>query len=115
MLKRFFIGSVLALGFAAAITAKASAAAPKLDLEITNETGHTVVAFFFKDGVAHYNEKGGTQFGVIEDGHSAVAHAPNCNFSIMLIDHEDIWHAEFHDCDSTHYVFHKDTGHDKKK
>jgi hypothetical protein len=43
-----------------------------------------------------------------------VAHVPHCTFSILLVDHQDIWHAEFHDCHSTDLVFHSDTGHAKK-
>ena len=31
----------------------------------------------------------------------------------LLVDHDDVWHGEFHDCHSTDMTFTKDTGHTK--
>ena len=76
--------------------------------------GHEALVFLFQDDHVHLNEKGGVQFADLKDAESAVAHVPNCKFAIILIDHEDVWHAEFHDCHSTDMTFTKDTGHAKK-
>jgi hypothetical protein len=84
------------------------------DLNVHNNTGHEVIVFLFQDDHVHLNEKGGTQVADIKDKGSAVAHVPNCKFSVILIDHEDVWHAEFHDCHSTDMTFTKDTNHAKK-
>jgi len=84
------------------------------EMNVHNNTGHEVVVFLFQDADVHTNEHGGTQFAHLADGESAVAHVPHCTFSILLVDHQDIWHAEFHDCHSTDLVFHTDTGHGKK-
>lgn len=81
------------------------------DLTVHNNTGHEVVVFLFQDAKVHLSSDGGTQFAHIKNGESAVAHVPHCNFGIVLVDHEDVWHAEFHDCHSTDYTFTKDTGH----
>lgn len=83
-------------------------------LHIHNKTGHEVVIFLFQDDHPHLSEDGGTQVGHLHDGESGDAHVPNCKFDILLVDHEDIWHAEFHDCKSTDFTFTKDTGHGKK-
>jgi hypothetical protein len=80
------------------------------DMMVHNNTGHTVVAFLFTDDRPHMNEKGGVQFGVLHDGESAVAHVPTCRFAVLLVDHDNIWHAEFHDCHSTDMVFTSNTG-----
>lgn len=81
------------------------------DMAVHNETGHTVAAFFFTDDRPHLNEKGGTQFGILKNGETKIAHVPTCRFAVVLVDHDDIWHAEFHDCHSTDITFHSDTGH----
>ena len=84
------------------------------DLNVHNHTGHEVLVFMFQDDHVHLNEHGGVQVADIKDGGSAVAHVPNCKFSVILIDHDDVWHAEFHDCHSTDMTFTKDTNHAKK-
>ena len=84
------------------------------DMNVHNKTGHEVVVFLFTDDKVHSDEKGGTQFAHLKDGESAIAKVPVCKFSILLVDHEDIWHAEFHDCTSTDMTFTKETGHGKK-
>ncbi|MCX5743089.1 MAG: hypothetical protein NT062_11415 [Proteobacteria bacterium] len=83
------------------------------DLNVHNNTGHEVVVFLFQDDKVHLDETGGVQFAHIKTGESAVAHAPHCKFSVLLVDHEDVWHAEFHDCHSTDMTFTKDTNHAK--
>ena len=85
------------------------------ELNVHNHTGHEVVVFLFQDDHVHLDEGGGTQLAHIKDGESAVAHVPNCKFSILLVDHDDVWHAELHDCSSTELTFSTDTGHAKKK
>lgn len=84
------------------------------DMDVHNKTGHEVVVFLFQDTHVHLDEEGGVQFAHLHDGEGAVAHVPHCEFSILLVDHEDIWHAEFHDCHSTDLTFTSTTGHDKK-
>lgn len=84
------------------------------DLNVHNNTGHEVVVFLFNDDGDHKDESGGTQFAHLKDKESAVAHAPHCKFGIMLVDHDDVWFAEVHDCHSTDLTFTKDTGHAKK-
>ena len=110
--------SFLALTFAAAFSFALSGAVRAdehegEEMNVHNNTGHEVVVFLFQDADVHTNEHGGTQFAHLADGESAVAHVPHCTFSILLVDHEDIWHAEFHDCNSTDLTFHSDTGHGK--
>jgi hypothetical protein len=85
------------------------------EMNVHNNTGHEVLVFLFQDANVHLNEKGGTQFAHLKTGESAVAHVPHCTFSVILIDHDDIWHAEFHDCHSTDLTFTKDTGHAHRK
>jgi len=82
-------------------------------MDVHNHTGHEVLVFLFADDHVHLTEDGGVQFAHLADGDSAVAHVPNCTFSILLVDHEDVWHAEFHDCHSTDMTFNSDTGHAK--
>ena len=111
--------SLLALGFAtvAAFAVSGVARADEHEgeeMNVHNNTGHEVVVFLFQDAEVHTNEHGGVQFAHLADGESAVAHVPHCTFSILLVDHSDVWHAEFHDCHSTDLVFHSDTGHAKK-
>jgi hypothetical protein len=113
------VTAALALAFAAAGTFALSglAAADKHegeDMNVHNNTGHEVLVFMFQDDHPHLDEHGGTQFAHIKDAESAVAHVPNCKFGIVLVDHDDVWHAEFHDCHSTDMVFTKDTNHVKK-
>ncbi len=84
-------------------------------LHIHNKTGHEVLIFLFQDDHPHLSEDGGTQVGHLKDGESGDAHVPNCKFDILLVDHEDVWHAEFHDCHSTDLTFTTETGHAKKK
>jgi hypothetical protein len=84
------------------------------DMSVHNKTGHEVVVFLFQDDHVHLEEAGGTQLAHLKDAESAVAHVPNCKFSILLVDHNDVWHAEFHDCHSTDMTFKMDTGHATK-
>lgn len=84
------------------------------DLNVHNHTGHEVLVFMFQDDHVHLDEGGGTQFAHLKDGESAVAHVPHCTFAVILVDHDDVWHAEFHDCHSTDMTFTADTGHAKK-
>ena len=84
------------------------------DMNVHNHTGHEVVVFMFQDDHPHMDEGGGTQFAHLKEGESAVAHVPNCTFGIMLVDHEDVWFAAFHDCHSTDMTFTSETGHHKK-
>lgn len=112
--------SLLALGLVAAGSFAFSSAARAEehdgeDMNVHNHTGHEVVVFLFDGDGVHLDEAGGTQFAHLKDGESAVAHVPHCKFGILLVDHEDVWHAEFHDCHSTEMTFTADTGHAKKK
>jgi hypothetical protein len=84
------------------------------EINIHNYTGHTVVVFLFGVDQVHLNEAGGVQFAMLNNGESAVAHVPNCKFSFLLVDGQDIWHAEFHDCNNTDITFTPDTGHAQK-
>ncbi len=84
------------------------------EVNVHNNTGHEVLVFLFQDAEVHFNEEGGVQFAHLADGDIAVAHVPNCTFSILLVDHQDVWHAEFHDCHSTDLTFDSDTGHARK-
>jgi len=81
------------------------------EMNVHNETGHTVVAFLFTDDHEHDGESGGVQFAALKNHESAVAHVNTCKFAITLVDHEDVWHAEFHDCHSTDMTFTATTGH----
>ena len=85
------------------------------EMTVHNNTGHDTVIFMFQDDHVHLDEGGGTQVAAIANGKAAVAHVPNCTFSIILIDHEDVWHAEFHDCHSTDLTFTKDDKRHAKK
>src|SRR5438094_2680629 len=92
----------LAFTFASAVavvgTRSALAEHEGEDMNVHNHTGHEVVVFLFQDADVHTDEHGGTQFAHLQEGESAVAHVPHCTFSILLVDHEDVWHAEMHDC-----------------
>jgi hypothetical protein len=113
--------SLLAVSFLAASTfavsrlASAASANDGDEINVHNHTGHAVFVFLFDDANVHTNEHGGVNFAQLKDGESAVARVPHCTFGILLVDHEDIWHAEFHDCHSTDLTFTKDTGHGKKQ
>jgi hypothetical protein len=84
-------------------------------LTLHNQTGHPVVMFVLQNDAPDLDPEDGVQAGEIANGGSAVAHVPHCHFGILLVDHEDVWHAEFHDCSSTDYTFTKDTGHAKRE
>ena len=107
------VALVAAAGFVCLGVARADEH-PGEDMNVHNHTGHEVVVFMFQDANVHLDEGGGTQFAHLKDGESAVAHVPNCTFGIVLFDHDDVWHAEFHDCHSTDLTFTKDTGHAKR-
>jgi|SRR6185369_4310688 len=81
------------------------------EMTVKNETGHTVTAYLFTDDQEHDGDAGGVQFATLENHQSAVAHVPTCKFSIVLEDHADVWHAEFHDCHSNTITFTSTTGH----
>ncbi len=106
------VAAVGAFVFAGAVRAEDEGG---VAMNVHNHTGHEVVVFLFQDDSVHLNEEGGTQFAHLADGESAVASVPHCTFSILLVDHDDVWHAEFHDCHSTDMTFTKDTGHAKKE
>lgn len=101
------VGSGLAAGSARADDGEA--------LTVHNHTGHDVVVFMLQDDAPDLDPDDGVQVAAISDGDSAVAHVPHCHFGILLVDHEDIWHAEFHDCSSTDYTFTSDTGHSHRE
>lgn len=103
--------ATLSLALAAG-TARSEAAGE--DIKVHNNTGHEVAVFIFQEGGVHTDESGGTQFATLKNGESAVAHVPDCDFSVLLVDDEDIWHAEMHDCTSTDLTFNADTGHSTK-
>jgi hypothetical protein len=85
------------------------------DLNVHNKTGHHVTVFLLQDDSPHLDPDEGVQFATLGDGESAVAHVPTCHFGILLVDNEDVWHAELHDCHSTELTFTKDTGHAKRE
>ena len=84
-------------------------------LKIHNQTGHEVAVFLFQDSHPHLSAEGGIQAAHLKAGESADAHVPSCEFSVVLMDHEDVWHSEYHDCHSTDLTFTKDRGHETKK
>ena len=108
------LGLALVAAAAFALVGLAHADHPGEDLNVHNHTGHEVLVFLFQDDHVHLDEAGGIQVAHIKEGESAVAHVPNCTFAILLVDHDDVWHAEFHDCHSTEMTFTKDTNHAKK-
>jgi hypothetical protein len=105
----------LVLGVAFALTASSVRAAGGEDLKVTNKTGHLVDVYLLQNDSVDLDPDDGVQFAHLKDAESAVAHVPNCTFAIVLVDHEDVWHAEFHDCHSTEMTFTKDTGHSKRE
>jgi hypothetical protein len=84
-------------------------------LNVHNKTGHTVDVFLLQDDHPHLDPDEGVQFAHLANGESAVAHVPHCTFGVLLVDHEDVWHAELHDCHSTELTFTMDTGHAKRE
>jgi hypothetical protein len=84
-------------------------------IHIHNKTGHAVDVYLFQDDHPHLTPDGGIQEGHLKNGESASAHVPNCHFAVLLVDDEDVWHAEFHDCHSTDLTFSKDRGHSKRQ
>ena len=110
--------SLTTLALAAAFAVVGSSpilAADGGDMKVVNKTGHTVVAFLFPDDNVHESEEGGVQFGTLANGQTAIAHVPTCKFSVLLVDHEDIWHGEFHDCTANTLTFTASTGHGHHK
>lgn len=103
--------ATLSLALAAG-TARSEAAGE--DIKVHNNTGHEVAVFIFQEGGVHADESGGTQFATLKNGESAVAHVPDCEFAVLLVDDEDVWAAEVHDCTSTDLTFSADTGHSTK-
>jgi hypothetical protein len=101
----------LALVLGCGLTMGSARANDGEELTLHNHTGHAVVIFMLQNDSPDLDPDEGVQVGAIEDGGSSVAHVPNCHFEILLVDHEDVWHAEFHDCTSTDYTFSSDTGH----
>ena len=83
--------------------------------QIVNQTGHTVTVYLFADGKAHTNPAGGVkaQATPLANGGTARASIQNCPFSILLVDGQDVWHAEIPDFSKAVQVFTKDTGHAK--
>jgi hypothetical protein len=84
-------------------------------LNVHNHTGHSVVVFVIQNDAVDLDPADGVQVAAIADGDSAVANVPHCQFSVLLVDEEDVWHAEFHDCNSTDFTFTSDTGHAKRQ
>jgi hypothetical protein len=84
------------------------------NLNVHNHTGHEVLAFLFMDGSAHLDPAGGVQFAHLKDGESAVAHVARSPFAILLVDHDDLWHAEVNSLQMTDLTFTAGTGHAKK-
>jgi len=82
-------------------------------LNVHNHTGHEVLAFLFPDGSVHLDPAGGAQFAHLKDGESAVANVARSPFSILLVDHDDLWHAEIHNLQMTDLTFTAGTGHAK--
>jgi hypothetical protein len=101
----------LAFSLALAVSAGSARADDGESLTLHNHTGHSVVMFVMQNDATDLDPADGVQAGEIADGGSAVAHVPHCHFGILLVDHDDVWHAEFHDCESTDFTFSSDTGH----
>ena len=100
------IGCILAAGNARANDGE--------DLTVHNQTGHQAVVFLVQNDAPDLDPDDGVQVAAIDNGGSAVAHVPHCQFGVLLVDHEDVWHAEFHDCHSTDFTFTSSTGHAKR-
>lgn len=81
------------------------------DINVHNNTGHRVDVFLFMDDQVHTDVNGGVQFSSLNNGESAVAHVTGCKFSIVLVDGQDVWHGEYHDCNTLDFVFTPETGH----
>jgi hypothetical protein len=106
---------VFAAGVVIAVFSGSARASEGEELTIHNNTGHSVVVFLLQNDAPDLDPDDGVQVAAIANGKSAVAHVPHCHFAVLLVDHEDLWHAEFHDCSSTDYTFTKDTGHAKRE
>ena len=102
---------VLALVVGCGLTANGARANDGEEMTLHNHTGHPVVIFVLQNDSPDLDPDDGVQGAAMADGESAVAHVPNCHFEILLVDNDDVWHAEFHDCSSTDYTFSSDTGH----
>jgi hypothetical protein len=96
------------------VAVPAARAADGEDLNVINKTGRTVTAFLFTDDRVHDDESGGVQFGTLKNGQSAIAHVPTCKFAVVLIDGDDLWHWEFHDCNTPSITFTSNTGHGQR-
>lgn len=83
------------------------------DINVHNNTGHNVDVFLFQDAQVHLDISGGVQFAHLGNGESGVAHVPQCIFSFVLIDGQDLWHAEFQDCNTLDVTFTPTTGYSK--
>ncbi|MBC7546025.1 MAG: hypothetical protein H7338_25130, partial [Candidatus Sericytochromatia bacterium] len=105
---RVLIALTIACASVGALSGTASANEPH-DLNVHNNTGHGVDIILFQDDHVHLDPEGGVQFGHIASGESAVAHVPNCEFSVILVDDQEIWHAEFNDCSATDFTFESET------
>lgn len=92
-----------------------SAAHAKYSVSVNNQTGHTVSGFVFTDGKVHTSSAGGTPFGTIKDGESAVVDVASCNYQIFLVDGTENWHSEYKDCERTHITIFSDSGREKPK
>lgn len=115
MTKASAIRNALFALFLAALFSPAAMAAAGEDLKVINKTGRTVVAFLFQDDHPNLDPDEGVQFGVLKNGESAIAHVPNCTFEILLVDKEDVWHWELHDCKSPSITFTSTTGAGKRE
>jgi hypothetical protein len=96
------------------IRGTALAAGDGESLNVHNNTGHHVVVFLLQDESADLDPDDGVQIANLANGGSAVAHVPSCHFEILLVDHDDVWHADMHDCNSTDLTFTATTGHGKR-
>jgi hypothetical protein len=91
------------------------ASGPTHEMYVHNHTGHEVQVFLFQDAQVHLDSEGGKEIGKMKDGDMLTAKVSKCTFSIVLIDKEDVWHAEFRNCDSTDVTFSEDTGHAQRQ
>ncbi len=110
--------ALLALGItvcAGAGLMLSSAAHAKNSVSVNNQTGHNVTGFLFSDGKVHQSSSGGTPFGSIKDGESAVVELPSCNYQIFLVDGEESWHVESTDCENRYITIFADSGRETPK
>jgi hypothetical protein len=71
------------------------------DLHVHNKTGHSVELWIFEDDKVHKTRAGGVHAGDLKNGETGVAHVKACHFAVVLFDHDEAYHAEFHDCSIT--------------